>query len=284
MNNNSPLVTVYIPTFNRRELLQRAVKSVQNQTYQNLEIIIVDDCSTDGTQEYLARLAKEDKRVRYFVKEKNSGACVSRNIAIENAKGEFITGLDDDDYFFKNRISRFIEDWSDDFSCLFSNLKFKINENYERSNYRFSMKNIVNPKDLLKANHIGNQIFTRTKLLKKINGFDPKMQVWQDLECWYRILNDNPGKRVKEDLYLVDMSHPHERISNNKGIKVIESFEYFCEKHHLNVNDRENLRTHMTNYSDINLNKKVYIRKFLNFKSLGNFFLLMKKIFKINHI
>ncbi|WP_158650917.1 glycosyltransferase family 2 protein, partial [Acinetobacter indicus] len=126
MNGNQPLVTVYIPTYNRLELLQRAVKSVQEQTYHNLEIIIVDDCSTDGTHEYLEKVSKEDKRVRYFLKEKNSGACVSRNIAIKNSKGEFITGLDDDDYFERNRIEIFLHKWfsySEKYIALFSEYK-----------------------------------------------------------------------------------------------------------------------------------------------------------------
>lgn len=66
----NPLVTVYIPTFNRVELLKRAVESVRQQTYQNLEIIIVDDCSKDGTHEYLEDISKQDLRIRYFIKEK----------------------------------------------------------------------------------------------------------------------------------------------------------------------------------------------------------------------
>src|SRR5690606_1394413 len=101
--------TVYIPTYNRVELLKRAVESVRQQTYQNLDIIIVDDCSKDSTHEYLKEITKQDSRIRYFIKEKNSGACVSRNIAIENARGDFITGLDDDDYFLNSRIEFFLE-------------------------------------------------------------------------------------------------------------------------------------------------------------------------------
>ena len=88
-----PLISVYIPTYNRLELLKRAVQSVQNQTYKNFEIIIVDDNSSDGTQDFLVGLAKVDSRIRYFFKDKNSGACVSRNIAINLAQGELITGL-----------------------------------------------------------------------------------------------------------------------------------------------------------------------------------------------
>ena len=67
-----PLISVYLPTYNRLELLKRAVQSIQNQTYKNFEIIIVDDNSSDGTQEFLEKIAREDSRVRYFLKNKNS--------------------------------------------------------------------------------------------------------------------------------------------------------------------------------------------------------------------
>ena len=58
-------------------------------------------------------------------------------------------------------------------------------------------------------------------LNKEINGFDPNMEVWQDLECWYNLLNNNGvAKRIKKEMYVVDISHPHERISNKKVEKV----------------------------------------------------------------
>lgn len=281
--NHQPLVTVYIPTYNRLELLKRAVKSVQDQTYQNLEIIIVDDCSTDGTQEFLPQLANEDQRIRYFIKEQNSGACVSRNIAIENSTGAFITGLDDDDYFKENRIKEFVDNWEDKYNLLFSNLLYKKSENNFQTNYRFAMKNIVSQKDLLKANHIGNQIFTKTEKLKGNGGFDSNMLVWQDLECWYRVLGSGLGKRIVKELYVVDISHEHERISNNKGTKVSQTFDYFCRKHDLTNEQRFDLETHMTNYKDIDLSILVYIRKFRNYKSLGNMLGLIKKIIGFNY-
>ena len=279
LEQSNPLVTVYIPTFNRVELLKRAVESVRQQTYQNLEIIIVDDCSKDSTHEYLDEISKQDSRIKYFIKEKNSGACVSRNIAIENAKGEFITGLDDDDYFMNNRIEVFLSHWSNKYKCLFSNLLLKKNSKIQRSNYKFAMKDIVSSNDLLKVNYIGNQIFTKTKFMQNIQGFDPKMQVWQDLECWYRILNkDGLAKRIKQDLYVVDTSHPHERISHKKGEKVRNTYQYFVNKHNLNMLQQKDLKTHMTGYLGINLPLSIYIRKFMNYKTLGTLKLVLRKI------
>ncbi|WP_180190497.1 glycosyltransferase [Acinetobacter sp. YH01009] len=277
--SGQPLVTIYIPTYNRVDLLKRAVESVRKQTYNNIEIIIVDDCSTDGTEEFLADVAKQDSRIRYFLKENNSGACVSRNIAIEKANGDFITGLDDDDYFLENRIACFVTEWNEKYKCLFSNLLIKRANNSVRTNYRYSMKDEVVQCDLLKANHIGNQVFTKTIYLRQIQGFDPEMQVWQDLECWYRLLSDQgKAKRIKKDLYVVDISHPHERITNKKGKKVLQTYQYFCKKHSLNEIEMKDLETHMTNYSDIKLSYSTYVRKFINFPSLGNFFSLIKKL------
>lgn len=281
MSQTYPLVTVYIPTFNRVGLLTRAVESVLSQTYQNFEIIIVDDCSTDGTQAYIKDLVSKDDRIKYFFKEKNSGACASRNIAIERASGDFITGLDDDDYFVETRLEDFVAAWDDNFSCLFSFNNFKKTKDSFRNNRRHAMKNIVTQRDLLKANFIGNQVFTKTAYLLQIGGFDINMKVWQDLECWYRLLKLKPGKRVEKILYVVDVSHEHERITNNKGEKVLSTFNYFVEKHRLNHDETLDLETHITNYKGVKLSLKVYFRKLNNFRSLGNLFKIFKKILNI---
>lgn len=275
---NTPLVTVYIPTYNRIELLQRAVNSVLNQTYANFEIIIVDDCSTDGTQNYLEKLSSNNPRINFFTKDKNSGACTSRNIAINNAVGEFITGLDDDDYFIEDRLYNFINQWDDNYSCLFTYNYIK--NTSLTNNKRLAMKKIVYKDDLLKANHIGNQIFTRTKYLKNVGGFDKEMLVWQDLECWYRLLSLAPGKRLDKCNYVVDISHPHERITNKSGEKVKKTFNYFTKKHDLNYRQILNLETQLANYRGIDLPLKVYIRKWFNFKSFGNIFLILRYLFK----
>ena len=102
------LVSVYIPTKNRLPLLQRAIQSVKSQTYKHIEIIVVDDGSSDGTSNYLERLQQAGE-VNAIFQEKSVGSCAARNKAIMAAAGEFITGLDDDDfYLLPNRIEKFI--------------------------------------------------------------------------------------------------------------------------------------------------------------------------------
>lgn len=91
-------ISVIVPVYNiEKEYLERCIKSICNQTYQNLEILLVDDGSTDGSGDVCDRFAKEDSRVRVFHKE-NGGSSSARNLAIREAKGEYIGFIDSDDY------------------------------------------------------------------------------------------------------------------------------------------------------------------------------------------
>lgn len=92
------LISVIVPVYNiEKEYLERCIKSICNQTYQNLEILLVDDGATDGSGEVCDRFAKEDSRIRVFHKE-NGGSSSARNLAIREAKGEYIGFIDSDDY------------------------------------------------------------------------------------------------------------------------------------------------------------------------------------------
>ncbi|MGE6330877.1 glycosyltransferase [Psychrobacter pacificensis] len=261
MLDKKPLVTVYIPTYNRLELLNRAVKSVLNQTYKNLEIIIVDDCSVDGTIEYLKKISAKEKRIKYFLKEKNSGACASRNIAIKNAEGYFITGLDDDDYFEKKRVELFVSAAVNNKNAgYFTHSKVKISEkNIVKPRLFANMKRtqLSNYKDLLKQNFIGNQVFIRTSILQEAGGFDESLKAWQDLECWINLIKTQKikMKRVKSATQVVDLSHDHERITKSNIHNVTEAFDYICEKHNLNFIERIILKGQLIQYLPSNFNK-----------------------------
>lgn len=94
---NLPLITVIIPVYNVMEYLPRCVQSVAAQTYENLEILLVDDGSTDGTGELCERLALQDARIRVFHKE-NGGSSSARNLGLSEMHGEFVGFVDSDDY------------------------------------------------------------------------------------------------------------------------------------------------------------------------------------------
>lgn len=100
-NMEQPLITVAITIYNIKDYLQRSIDSVRYQTYQNLEILLVDDGSTDGSAELCDAYEKRDKRIRVIHK-KNGGPSEARNIAIEQARGEYIAFVDGDDWIDKD--------------------------------------------------------------------------------------------------------------------------------------------------------------------------------------
>ena len=91
------LVSVIMPTYNCGGFIAESIRSVQAQTYQNWEVIIVDDCSKDGTFAVVEPLMRDDKRIKYFSNSYNSGAAVTRNAALRQANGRWIAFLDSDD-------------------------------------------------------------------------------------------------------------------------------------------------------------------------------------------
>lgn len=104
LESNYPVVTVIIPTYNRAKWLQQALRSVLQQTYDNFEIIVVDDGSTDNTKDVLADL--KNPAVRYISHGTNRGAAASRNIGLREAKGEFVGFLDDDDEWLPCKLQK----------------------------------------------------------------------------------------------------------------------------------------------------------------------------------
>lgn len=112
------LVSIITPSYNTAKYIAETIRSVQNQTYKNWELIIVDDCSNDNTDEIVAEYLN-DKRIRYIKNDTNSGAAVSRNRALREAKGKWIAFLDSDDLWSSEKLEkqiRFMENGNYKFS------------------------------------------------------------------------------------------------------------------------------------------------------------------------
>lgn len=104
--NDYGLVSIITPNWNCAKYVSETIRSVHAQTYQNWEMIIVDDCSTDESCEVVAPYVEQDVRIRLLKNPKNSGAAVSRNYALREAKGKWIAFLDSDDLLAKYRRGR----------------------------------------------------------------------------------------------------------------------------------------------------------------------------------
>lgn len=227
------LVTVYIPTKNRLQLLRRAVNSVLSQTHRQIELIIVSDGSDDGTPYYVNSL-REAISIKLIHNEKSVGACAARNQAIQMASGQFITGLDDDDLFLPHRLEKFLSEWrrqelsGQRFSCLFDRRIVNVGEQV----WLWDMDASVSAEQILQSNDVGNQVFTTPQRMKEAGCFDPEMPAWQDWEMWVRLIKTGgPARSIKANTYIMDISHEFERITQKSSEKMLRAARIFYKKH-----------------------------------------------------
>ncbi|MEH6910999.1 MAG: glycosyltransferase [Oceanicoccus sp.] len=222
-----PLVSVYIPTHKRPKLLKRAISSVVNQSYSNIEIIVSSDGECSDTKKVVDRFGAIHKNIRFISSKSNQGACATRNSAINVASGVYITGLDDDDYFSNTRIEEFINSLSESRQILFSN--YMVIDDYGVSTTEFVEH--VKIDELLKYNAIGNQIFCPTKYIREAGGFDINLPAWQDYDLWIRLISIFGGATgINNNSYTTDKTHPHERISTNRS-SIESAYSIFQKKH-----------------------------------------------------
>lgn len=108
IENNNDLISIIVPVYNVEEFLNRCVESILIQSYKNIEILLIDDGSTDNSSKICDEYSIKDKRVKVIHKE-NGGLSDARNIGLENANGKYIAFVDSDDYIRKRLYKNFIQ-------------------------------------------------------------------------------------------------------------------------------------------------------------------------------
>lgn len=204
-------VSVIIPTFNRCTPLKNAIESVFAQTFQNFEIIVVNDGSTDQTSKYLSTL--EESRFRYFEFETNRGGNYARNEGIKHANGAYIAFLDDDDYWEPTKLEEqihLIQEHNVDlcytgFNLYTHNKKF-IKYVFNRPRYESLYKSIMDD------NFFGgtSSILVKKKLVEEAGCFDHNLPALQDYDLFIRLIKkDCKIKGIDKPLvkyYIVDVT------------------------------------------------------------------------------
>jgi glycosyltransferase involved in cell wall biosynthesis len=195
----SPTVSVVMPTFNRARFLHAAVASIRAQTYRCLEIVIVDDGSTDDTAAVAAALGDE---VRY-VRQPNAGPAAARNRGIADANGELIAFLDTDDRWLPTKIERQVAVLRRDPAIALVSADMAVEDgdgrrlvesNFERRGLRQFFAELDGgpvpeaPRRLLQVNFINTStVMVRREVLQATHGFDTRLRYGEDLELWLRI-------------------------------------------------------------------------------------------------
>ncbi len=206
------MISIIIPTYNRKELLRKAILSAQNQTWEVKEIIVVDDASDDGT-DVMIRL--EFPSVIYFRNKIPLGGSVSRNIGLEKSSGEFIAFLDDDDIWFHEKLEEQMKlILQNENIALVTCSYFEINDN----NKNFVRVNEINDYQmLLLRNDLGgaSMYLARKKFITEIGGFDSNLKSGQDWDLLLRIYQNGSIVVCKKPLVYY-LNHGNKiRITNN---------------------------------------------------------------------
>lgn len=183
---NKALVSIIMPTFNRRNVIGKAIDSCLRQTYYNIEVVICDDHSRDGTEQYIQKRMQEDSRIRYCKNPKGKkGANAARNTAIKMANGKYMAFLDTDDYLLDDSVEVRVRIFQEnpDVAMVYGNVYSEYHgKRYEWMYHDLKKENLGQKKFLMEnlalCSQIGimfrKEIFQRTVLL------DEKQKAWTD--------------------------------------------------------------------------------------------------------
>jgi glycosyltransferase involved in cell wall biosynthesis len=199
MIEKKPTVSVIIPAYNRACTIGRAVRSVLDQTYQDFEIIIVDDGSTDNTEEVIKEFQRQDKRFKYIKHKENKGGAAARNTGIKLSSGHFLSFLDSDDQWLPNKLECEIRILNENKDCVICSTGHTfINERTGKIISKpIFKKQFVSQKVALRGECLTTTDFTVVKQLAlTIGGFDEKFPARQDWDFWIRITSVGLGIQV----------------------------------------------------------------------------------------
>lgn len=227
------LVSAVITTHNRLDYLKKAILSVKKQTYQNIEIIIIDDASSDGTQEF----CKKEKGLiyKYISPENHVNGNYARNLGIKYSNGEYIAFLDDDDEWYETKIEKQVTliNQKNNCGCVYTGRNVEVND----GEYYYKIK--------VKPSCLGNckikclytvfsttstMLFTR-KCLYDVGLFDENVNFWQETELMIRVCQKYNIYYIDEELilYRQKLKDPSQLTNNINGF--LESVKYINEKH-----------------------------------------------------
>ena len=199
---NTEKVSIVLPTYNGAQYLRQSIDSCLNQTYKNIELIVVDDGSTDRTPQIIK--SYKDKRIKYIRHEKNKGLPQALNTGFANTTGSYLTWTSDDNSYFKEAIEKmlsFLKEKKGSFVyCDYYILK---NNNFsQRRLYR-----LPDRVDLGNMNHIGPCFLYSRKVKETIGDYDPEVLLSEDYDYWIRVSKQFSMYHLKEPLYYFRMHH-----------------------------------------------------------------------------
>ena len=210
------LVSIITPTYNSSKYLEDTIKSIISQTYENWELLITDDCSTDETVETIKKYILLDSRIKLYKLEKNSGSALARNNSIKVSKGFFLAFCDSDDLWDKNKLENHIK-FHQEKNALFSFTNMRVVN--EKGSIILKRQTIIKSKVNYKSLLTNNYIPTSTVLINKafLSKYKfPNYRKKQDYILWLEILKKESIEAYFFDNCLTTYRKHKNQITNNK--------------------------------------------------------------------
>jgi glycosyltransferase involved in cell wall biosynthesis len=241
---SGPEVSVVVPTHNRRDLLERALSSALAQRNVELEIIVVDDASSDGTAAFVESLAAADSRVRSIRSETSRGGGASRNAGIESSRGRVVAFLDDDDEWLPGKLERqlaLLAANPDAVACS-ANFEQLFPSGRRRT---FTVPHRPSIAAVLYENVLGGASVCACSLdaLRAIGGFDARLKSAQDFDLWIRLRQRGAIVACGESLVLY-REHAGPRITTRASAPYLGSRRLYFK--HRGLMDAGTRRRHLS--------------------------------------
>jgi len=275
---NEPFFSIVIPTFNRADLIVYSIESVVSQSFNDWELVIVDDGSTDNTAEVIANYSLKDSRIKYLY-QANSERSVARNNGILNSTGKYVCFLDSDDFYLSNRLEllfQYLEYLTDELGFYYTAIAYKTKfgneERKELSRGEFSVFDFI-----LQAVIGTPQVIVSRKLLL-IEKFNPVLTIGEDMELWLRLAKHSEMLYIPNQATVVATDHDGRSVNfkfSNSGTKLLKTLEFCFDKHHPGFKSSIFVRKRLLSTTYLTVFKYWFYQE-KRFKSI---FYLLKSIF-----
>ena len=262
MKNKDKLVSIILNCFNGEEYLKHALKSITNQSYQNWELIFWDNKSSDKSKQIFDSF--KNKKFKYFLAKKHTSLYAARNLAISKAKGNFISFIDADDLWDKDKLKKQIKLFKDQkVAVVYGNSwirKEKINK--KKIFIKYEMKDGLIHNDLIKSYNVGilTAVIKKKFIGKKKKIFNDKYNIIGDFDFFINLSKKNIFKVVQEPVATYRI-HEKNLSLLKKGVEIIE-YEDWLKNNKKKISEK--------NFQIIK--KKILQLKFMNIKFKKNFF------------
>jgi len=213
--NRNPLVSIVLPVYNGADHVSRSIESVLKQTYENLELIIVNDCSTDNSRDVVLSFVDQDDRIKLIDHEVNKKLPAALNTGFRNAKGELLTWTSHDNEFLPNALKAMTSFMLDnpDTGLVFANEEIADESSGE---IKAQTKNQIDK--IVFGNVIGACFLYRKNVMEQVGDYDESLFLAEDYDYWLRVWKEFRCSHLQETLYRYSVSGDSLTATQKPGI------------------------------------------------------------------